>query len=109
MIYFELRTLFDLKIKNDKRYYLYLNEEQEIKSRMRNIITFILEKNKISNARYCYIFEKNKISKCRDVIISFEKSTVNENRLLNACNRAHNCQNDDFEIMKKKKNTFSKT
>jgi hypothetical protein len=26
-----------------KRYYLYLNEKQKIKSRMRNIITFMLE------------------------------------------------------------------
>jgi hypothetical protein len=38
-----------------------------------------------------------------------KKSTVNENRLLNADNRTHNCQNDDSETIKKKKSTFSKT
>jgi hypothetical protein len=54
-----------------KCYYLYLNEKQKIKSRMRDIITFMLKKNRISNIKYDYIFEKNKISKCRDVIIFF--------------------------------------
>ncbi len=38
-----------------------------------------------------------------------KKSTANESRFLNADNRIHNCQNDDSEIIKKKKNTFSKT
>ncbi len=38
-----------------------------------------------------------------------KKSTANESRFLSADNRAHNCQNDDSETIKKKKNTFSKT
>jgi hypothetical protein len=45
-------------------------------------------------------------SRMRD---TFEESTANESRLSSACNRAHNCQNDDSETIKKKKNTFSKT
>ncbi len=58
------------------------------------------------NARYCYTFKKNKTSKCQNVIISFEKSNVNENRFLNACNRVYNCQNDDFETIRKKRTFF---
>jgi hypothetical protein len=38
-----------------------------------------------------------------------KKSIINENRFLNVDNRVHNCQNDDFETIKKKKNIFSKT
>jgi hypothetical protein len=38
-----------------------------------------------------------------------KKLIVNESRLLNIDNRAHNCQNDDSETIKKKKNIFSKT
>jgi hypothetical protein len=60
---------------------------EKIKSRMRNIV--------IS-------FEKDKTSKYRDAIIFFEESIVNENRFSNACNRIHNCQNDDFKTIKKK-------
>jgi hypothetical protein len=79
------------RISNAKHYYIYV------------------WKNKISNARYCYIFERNKISKCRNAIISFEKSIVNESRFLIVCNRIYNCQNDDSKTIKKKKSTFSKT
>ncbi len=49
-----------------------------------------------------------KFRKYRDVIIFFEKLTVNENRFLNACNQVYNCQNDDSETIKKKKNILSK-
>jgi hypothetical protein len=42
LICFEFRTLF--RFKNKKN--LYLNEKQKIKSRMRNIITFMLERIK---------------------------------------------------------------
>ncbi len=42
MIYFELWTLFDLKIEEN----LYLNEKQEIESPMRDTTTFMLEKIK---------------------------------------------------------------
>ncbi len=76
------------KISNAKHYYIYA------------------WRNKISNARYCYTFERNKTSKCRDVTISFEKSTANENRFSSACNRVHNCQNDDSETIKKKVHFF---
>jgi hypothetical protein len=63
-----------------KRYYLYLNEKQKMKSRMRNIITFIFEEIK-SRMRDIVIFlKKIKFRKCRDVIIFFEESIVNENR-----------------------------
>jgi hypothetical protein len=58
------------------------------------------------NRYYLYLKKRDKISKCRDVIISFEKSIVNENWFSSACNRAHNCQNDDSETIKKKKKTF---
>ncbi len=76
---------------------------------MRNIIIFMLEEIK-SRMRDIVIFWKEiKFRKCWNVIISFKKSIVNENRLSNACNQAHNCQNDDFETIKKKKNIFSKT
>ncbi len=44
LICFELRTLFFFRFKNKKS--LYLNEKQKIKSRMRNIITFMLEEIK---------------------------------------------------------------
>jgi hypothetical protein len=47
-----------------------------------------------------------KLRKCRDAIIFFEKSIANENWFLNACNRAHNCKNNDFETIKKKKKTL---
>jgi hypothetical protein len=63
-----------------KRYYLYLKEKQKIKSRMRNIITCLLKKIK-SRMRDIAISLKNiKLRKCRNVIISFEESIVNENR-----------------------------
>jgi hypothetical protein len=78
LICFELRTLFDLKIKNDKTLYLYSKEKQKIKSRKLNIFIF------------------------------FEESIVNENLFLNTCNRIHNCQNDDFETIKKKRTLFRK-
>ncbi len=38
-----------------------------------------------------------------------KKSTANESRFLSADNRAHNCQNDNSETIKKKKSIFSKT
>jgi hypothetical protein len=38
-----------------------------------------------------------------------KKSTANESRFLSADYRIHNCQNDDSETIKKKKNIFSKT
>jgi hypothetical protein len=92
-----------------KRYYLYLNEKQKIKSRNARRCYICALKNKVSKCEILlYFMKKNRTSKCRDVIIFFEESTVNENRLLNACNRTHNCQNDDSETIKKK-NTFSKT
>jgi 23S rRNA maturation-related 3'-5' exoribonuclease YhaM len=86
-----------------KRYYLYLNEEQKIKSRNAQRCYICALKDKVSKCEILlYLMKKNKTSKCRDVVISFEKSTVNENRFLNACNRIHNCQNDDSETIKKK-------
>jgi hypothetical protein len=106
LICFELRTLFDLKIKNDKT--LLFIFKRKARNKISNAKHYYIYawRNKISNAKYCYIFEKNKTSKCRNVIISFEESTVNESRLSNACNRAHNYQNDDFEIIKKKEEHF---
>jgi hypothetical protein len=38
---------------------------------MRDIITFILEKNKILNAKYDYIFKRNKISKISKFYYTF--------------------------------------
>jgi hypothetical protein len=93
-----------------KRYYLYLDEEQEIKSRNARRCYICALRNKISKCEILlYFMKRDRTSKCRDAIISFEKSTVNESRLSSACNRAHNCQNDDSETIKKKKSTFSKT
>jgi hypothetical protein len=69
------------------------------------------------------MFKKIK-SEIRDIVISlkeikfrnveillylFEKSIVNENRFSNACNQAHNCENDDYKTIKNKKSIFSKT
>jgi hypothetical protein len=53
--------------------------------------------------------KRNKISKSRNAIIFFAESIVNESRFSSACNRIHNCQNDDSETIKTKKSTFSKT
>jgi hypothetical protein len=89
-----------------KRYYLYLNEKQKIKSRMRDIITFMLEEIK-SRMRNIIIFLKEiKFRNVEMLLYLFEKSIVNESRFLNACNRAYNCQNDDFRTIKKKKKAF---
>jgi hypothetical protein len=63
-------------------------------------------KKKISNAKYYYIFKRNKTSKCRDVIIFFEDSTVNESRFSSVYNQVHNSQNDDFKTIEKKKKHF---
>ncbi len=76
---------------------------------MRNTITLMFEKIKSQMRDIIISLKKIKLRKCRDVIIFFEKSTVNESRFSNACNRAHNCQNDDSRTIKKKKNTFAKT
>ncbi len=92
-----------------KLYYLYLNEKWKIKSRMRNIITFMLEEIKFRMRDIVISLKEIKLRECRNVIIFFEEFIVNENRFSNACNRIHNCQNDDFETIKKKKNAFSKT
>ncbi len=74
---------------------------------MRNAVTSVFLRNKVSKCEILlYFMKKNRTSKCRDVIIFFEKSIVNENRLSNACNRAHNCQNDDSETIKKKEDFF---
>jgi hypothetical protein len=93
-----------------KRYYLYLNEKQKIKSQNARRCYICALRNKVLKCEILlYFMKRDKYSKCRDAAISFEKSIVNENRLLNACNQAHNCQNDDSETIKKKKSTFSKT
>jgi hypothetical protein len=75
LICFELRTLFDLKIKDDKTLLF---------------IFKIKTKNKVSNIEHYYIY-------------TFEKSIVNESRLSSACNRAYNCQNDNSETIKKRR------
>jgi hypothetical protein len=89
-------TLFDLKIKDDKTLLFTFKKEA---------------KNKISNIEHYYIYAwKKKNFENFEMLLHFlKKSTVNESRFLNADNRAHNCQNDDSETIKKKKNTFSKT
>jgi hypothetical protein len=66
-----------------------------MKSRILNIIIFMLERNKISKMSRCYY-------------IFLKKLIVNESRFLNVNNRIHNCQSDDSETIKKK-STFSKT
>jgi hypothetical protein len=76
---------------------------------MRNIIIFMLEEIKSRMRNIVISLKKIEFWKCRNVIIFFEKSIINESRLLNACNRAHNCQNDDSRTIKKKKSIFSKT
>jgi hypothetical protein len=93
-----------------KRYYIYLNEKQKIIFRMRNIITFMLEKKKSRMRNIVISLKEIKLRNIELLLYFFEKSIVNESRFLNACNRIHNCQNDDSKtIKKKKKNTFSKT
>jgi hypothetical protein len=52
------------------------------------------------------ILKEIKLRKCRDATISFEELIVNENWFSSVCNRVHNCQNDDFETIKKKKRTL---
>jgi hypothetical protein len=91
-----------------KRYYLYLNKKQKIKSRMRDIITFMLEKIKSRMRDIVISLKKIKFRKCRDFIIFFEESIVNENRFQVLA--------IEFMIVRmmilkqsKKKNTFSKT
>jgi hypothetical protein len=92
-----------------KRYYLYLNEKQKIKSWMRNIITFMLEEIKSRMRDIVISLKEIEFRNVEMLLYLFEKSTVNENRFLNACNRVHKCENNDSETIKKKKNTFSKT
>jgi hypothetical protein len=55
-----------------------------------------------------YIFEREQnLEIYQDVIVSSEELTANENWFQkNACNRAHNCQNDDSETIKKKRRTL---
>jgi hypothetical protein len=68
--------------------------EREIKSRNYRDV-FILFKEE----HYLEIYQ--------DVIVSSEKSIANESWFQkNACNRTHNCQNDDSETIKKKKKHF---
>jgi hypothetical protein len=79
-----------------KRHYLYLKEKQKIKSRILDFTTFMFERDRISKmSRCCYIFWRNQLLTKVD--------------FLNADNRIHNCQNNDFETIKKKKSIFSKT
>jgi hypothetical protein len=47
---------------------------------MRNTITLMFEKIKSQMRDIIISLKKIKLRKCRDVIIFFEKSTVNENR-----------------------------
>jgi hypothetical protein len=93
-----------------KRYYLYLKEKQEIESRNARRCYICALRNRVSKCEILlYLMKRDRTSKCRDAVIFFEESTVNESRFSSACNRIHNCQNDDFETIKKKKNIFSKT
>ncbi len=74
---FQISNAFPLKNKRRlTRCYLYLKEKQEIKCRILN------------------------------TIISFEESIANESRLSSACNRVHNCQNDDSETIQRKRTLF---
>ncbi len=47
---------------------------------MQNIITFILEEIKSRMRNIVISLKKIEFRKCRDVIIFFEKSIINENR-----------------------------
>jgi hypothetical protein len=73
---------------------------------MRNIITFMLEKIK-SRMRDIVIFLKEmKLRNVEMLLYLFKKLIVNENRFLNACNQVHNCQNNNFKTIKKRKTFF---
>jgi hypothetical protein len=77
---------------------------------MRNIITFMLEEIKSRMRNIVIFLKKIKLQNVEILLYLFEESIVNENRFLNACNRIHNCQNDNSKtIKKKKKSIFSKT
>jgi hypothetical protein len=69
---------------------------------MRHIILFMLEEIK-SRMRDIVIFLKEiKFRNVEMLLYFFEELIINENRLLNICNRAHNYQNGDSETIKKK-------
>jgi hypothetical protein len=109
LIYFEFRTLFDLKNRKTstvKRCYRYLNKTVKIEFELRMLLHLCLKKNMISkNYRNAFISLKREqnLEIYQDVIVYSEESTVNENWLQN---RAHNCQNDDSETIKKKEEHF---
>ncbi len=76
---------------------------------MRNIITFMLEEIKSRMRNIVIFLKKIKLQNVEILLYLFEKSIVNENRFSNACNQAHNCENDDYKTIKNKKSIFSKT
>jgi hypothetical protein len=74
-----------------KRYYLYLNEKQKIKSRMRNIITFMFKEIKSWMRNIVIFLKKIRFRNVELLLYLFEELIVNENRFLNVCNRVYNC------------------
>ncbi len=70
---------------------LYLNEEQKIKSRMQNIITFMLKEIKSRMRDIVISLKEIKFRNVEMLLYFFEESTVNESRFLNVCHRIHNC------------------
>jgi hypothetical protein len=89
-----------------KYYYLYLKKKQKIKSRKRNITTFMLKEIKSRMQNIVIFLKEIKFRKRRNVIISFKKSTVNENRFLNACNELITIKMMILKQSKKEKKTL---
>jgi hypothetical protein len=87
LIYFELRTLFDLKNKETstiRRCSRYLNKTVKIKFELRMLLHLCLKRNMISkNYRDAFISLKREqnLEIYQDVTVSSEESTVNENWL----------------------------
>jgi hypothetical protein len=75
---------------------------------MRNMITFMLEEIKSRMRDIVISLKKIEFRNVEMLLYLFEESTVNENRFSNACNRIHNCQNDDSRTIKKRKTLFRK-
>jgi hypothetical protein len=83
LIYFEFRTLFDLRNRKTltiKRCFRYLNKTVKIKFELRMLLHLCLKRNMISKlSKRFYIFEKEQnLEIYQDVTVSSEESTVNE-------------------------------
>jgi hypothetical protein len=84
---FRISNAFRFKNKKNS----YLNEEQKIRSEMRNIITFMLEEIKSRMRDIVISLKRIELWNVEMLLYFFEKSIVNESRFSNACNRIHNC------------------